>query len=153
MVQDEVHENLNVPVLPLRDVVLFPGMVIPLFVGRALSIKAIDFAMEKDKIILMVMQKAADIDDPKPDDLCAMGCIANILQILKLPDGTVKVLVEGIKRAKIISYDEDEKSCMQANVQFFSPTQITGNKDEEALIRIAINQLEQYAKLNKKNSS
>jgi len=150
MVQDAIHENLNVPVLPLRDVVLFPGMVIPLFVGRALSIKAIDCAMDKDKIILMVMQKAADIDDPEPNDLCDMGCIANILQILKLPDGTVKVLVEGVKRAKILNYLEDAETCMQANVEIFSKAETTGNKDEEALIRIAINQLEQYSKLNKK---
>ena len=87
------------PVLPLRDVVVYPHMVIPLFVGREKSIVALDLAMKADKRILLVAQKQADVDDPKADDLYRVGTIATILQLLKLPDGTVKVLVEGVDRA------------------------------------------------------
>ena len=91
----------NVPVLPLRDVVVYPHMVIPLFVGREKSIQALDVAMRTDKRIMLVAQKQADVDDPKADDLYRIGTIATILQLLKLPDGTVKVLVEGVDRARI----------------------------------------------------
>ena len=91
----------NVPVLPLRDVVVYPHMVIPLFVGREKSIQALDVAMRTDKRIMLVAQKQADVDDPKADDLYRIGTVATILQLLKLPDGTVKVLVEGVDRARI----------------------------------------------------
>lgn len=91
----------NVPVLPLRDVVVYPHMVIPLFVGREKSIQALDVAMRSDKRIMLVAQKQADVDDPKADDLYRIGTVATILQLLKLPDGTVKVLVEGVDRARI----------------------------------------------------
>ena len=90
-----------VPVLPLRDVVVYPHMVIPLFVGREKSILALDQAMRGDKQILLLAQKAADVDDPKGDDLYRIGTVATILQLLKLPDGTVKVLVEGVHRARV----------------------------------------------------
>ncbi len=149
----EVNTNQmnSIPVLPLRDVVLFPGMVIPLFVGRALSIKAIDTAMDQDKSILMVMQKSPEIEEPHADDLCEMGCLASILQILKLPDGTVKVLVEGLRRAKVNAYTEPtEHTCIQADIEVFDRIDSVEQKDEQALIRIVINQLEQYSKLNKK---
>src|SRR5271169_5704287 len=95
-----------VPVLPLRDVVVYPHMVIPLFVGRDKSIQALDQAMRTDKQILLVAQKAADVDDPKADDLYRVGTVATILQLLKLPDGTVKVLVEGVDRASIETLTE-----------------------------------------------
>ena len=91
----------EVPVLPLRDVVVYPHMVIPLFVGREKSIRALDSAMGTDKQILLVAQKSADVDDPSMKDLYSVGTLANILQLLKLPDGTVKVLVEGNQRAQI----------------------------------------------------
>ncbi|MCW4232907.1 MAG: LON peptidase substrate-binding domain-containing protein, partial [Candidatus Thiodiazotropha taylori] len=91
-----------VPVLPLRDVVVYPHMVIPLFVGRDKSIQALDSAMQSNKQILLAAQKSADVDDPDIDDMYAIGTLANILQLLKLPDGTVKVLVEGGERARII---------------------------------------------------
>src|SRR5882672_10694778 len=91
----------NMPVLPLRDVVVYPHMVIPLFVGREKSILALDAAMQADKRIMLVAQKAADVDDPKADDLYRIGTVATILQLLKLPDGTVKVLVEGVDRARM----------------------------------------------------
>src|SRR3972149_4739041 len=89
------------PLLPLRDVVVFPHMVIPLFVGRPKSIKAMEIAMEAGKSILLVAQKSAAKDEPTPEDMYAIGCVSNILQMLKLPDGTVKVLVEGSQRARI----------------------------------------------------
>ena len=98
---DEPSENSGIPVLPLRDVVVYPHMVIPLFVGREKSIVALDKAMTAGKKILLVAQRAADLDDPQPNDLYEVGTLATILQLLKLPDGTVKVLVEGGERALI----------------------------------------------------
>src|ERR1700693_1988701 len=101
----------GMPVLPLRDVVVYPHMVIPLFVGREKSIVALDLAMKADKRILLVAQKQADVDDPKADDLYRVGTIATILQLLKLPDGTVKVLVEGVDRARIEKLAASEHYC------------------------------------------
>ena len=92
-------EKIKLPLLPLRDVVVFPHMVIPLFVGRPKSIKALEVAMEAGRQIMLVAQKAAGKDEPKPDDMFEVGCVSSILQMLKLPDGTVKVLVEGVQRA------------------------------------------------------
>jgi ATP-dependent Lon protease len=146
-------EASTIPVLPLRDVVVFPGMVIPLFVGRAMSIKALDEVIDKDKTILMVMQKSPDVDEPKAKDLCAMGCVAHILQMLKLPDGTVKVLVEGKQRAKIKRYSEHKDGYINARVEIFQAEtveKINEHKDIAALLRIILSQLDQYAKLNKK---
>src|ERR1051325_4761315 len=100
---------LELPLLPLRDVVVFPHMVIPLFVGRPKSIKALETAMESGKSILLVAQKSAAKDEPSPEDLYDIGSIANILQMLKLPDGTVKVLVEGVQRARVVGV-ADEKT-------------------------------------------
>jgi ATP-dependent Lon protease len=97
----QVSEPTQLPLLPLRDVVVFPHMVIPLFVGRPKSIKALEAAMEQGKSIMLAAQKAAAKDEPSPEDIYEIGCIANILQMLKLPDGTVKVLVEGAQRARI----------------------------------------------------
>ena len=93
---DSLIETQSLPLLPLRDVVVFPHMVIPLFVGRPKSIKALETAMEAGKNILLVAQKSAAKDEPVPEDMYEIGCLANILQMLKLPDGTVKVLVEGV---------------------------------------------------------
>ena len=101
-------EQIRLPLLPLRDVVVFPHMVIPLFVGRPKSIKALEAAMEAGKSIMLVAQKTAAKDEPTDKDLYEVGCIANILQMLKLPDGTVKVLVEGTQRANILSVTDDE---------------------------------------------
>ncbi len=95
------QEPVELPLLPLRDVVVFPHMVIPLFVGRPRSIKALELAMEAGSSVMLVAQKSAGKDEPTPDDLYEIGCAANILQMLKLPDGTVKVLVEGLQRARI----------------------------------------------------
>src|SRR5216684_403028 len=104
---DPSQTTVTYPLLPLRDVVVFPHMVIPLFVGRPKSIKALESAMEGGKHIMLVAQKAAAKDEPTSKDLHEVGCVANILQMLKLPDGTVKVLVEGIQRAKTLSIAEE----------------------------------------------
>ena len=95
------------PLLPLRDIVIFPSMVIPLFVGREKSIRALQEVMKSDKSIVLVTQKNSEVDDPESKDLYAYGCLSKVLQLLKLPDGTVKVLVESIKRVKIIEYKDD----------------------------------------------
>ncbi len=107
-VSASVPAQAGMPVLPLRDVVVYPHMVIPLFVGREKSIVALDLAMKADKRILLVAQKQADVDDPKGEDLYRVGTVATILQLLKLPDGTVKVLVEGVDRASIEKLIEGE---------------------------------------------
>ncbi len=103
----EVKQNL--PLLPLRDIVVFPSMVIPLFVGRDKSITALNEVMKDNKKIVLVTQKNSEVDDPKRNDLFSFGCESTILQLLKLPDGTVKVLVEGLKRVKIVDFIEQEK--------------------------------------------
>ena len=96
------------PLLPLRDIVIFPSMVVPLFVGREKSIKALQEVMKSDKSIVLITQKNSEMDDPEDKDLFSYGCLSKILQLLKLPDGTVKVLVEGEKRVKILKYNENE---------------------------------------------
>ncbi len=136
------------PLLPLRDVVVFPHMVIPLFVGRAKSIKALESAMEAGKSIVLVAQKTAAKDEPAADDLYRVGSIANILQMLKLPDGTVKVLVEGTQRAKILRV-LDEKSHFDADIDPVPVDDSLGN-EAEAMRRALINQFDQYVKLNKR---
>ncbi len=141
-------EALELPLLPLRDVVVFPHMVIPLFVGRPKSIRALETAMESGKSILLVAQKSAAKDEPDADDMYRIGCIANILQMLKLPDGTVKVLVEGVQRARI---DEivDRGSLFVAEVKPV-PTDAGPDNETEAMRRAILAQFDQYVKLNKK---
>ncbi|QEL64665.1 ATP-dependent protease La [Oryzomicrobium terrae] len=141
-------ETVELPLLPLRDVVVFPHMVIPLFVGRPKSIKALEAAMEAGKSILLVAQKSAAKDDPNPEDLYPIGCIANILQMLKLPDGTVKVLVEGGQRARVVSVDV-QQSLFIAVASPISPEE-EGDHEIEAMRRAVIAQFDQYVKLNKK---
>src|SRR5712664_4818858 len=136
------------PLLPLRDVVVFPHMVIPLFVGRPKSIKAMEIAMEAGKNILLVAQRSAAKDEPTAEDLYKIGCISNILQMLKLPDGTVKVLVEGSQRARIQSID-DMRSHYVSEATAVSAD--AGDVTEiEAMRRALIAQFDQYVKLNKK---
>ena len=137
------------PVLPLRDVVVYPHLVIPLFVGREKSIKALDSAMQDNKQILLIAQKSAEVDDPSIDDLHQIGTLANILQLLKLPDGTVKVLVEGVERAKVESYREDEE-FFSAEIEQIKDVLELDQKEEEVLMRSAITLFDQYVKLNKK---
>ncbi len=136
------------PVLPLRDIVVFPHMVVPLFVGREKSVRALEEVMRTDKHILLVTQKDRDQDDPAPGDIFEVGVIATVLQLLKLPDGTVKVLVEGKGRAKLRSYTERE-AFYEAAVEDIE--EFGGVADEtEALSRAVIEQFESYVKLNKK---
>ncbi len=136
------------PLLPLRDVVVFPHMVIPLFVGRAKSIKALESAMEAGKSIVLVAQKSAAKDEPSTDDLYRIGSIASILQMLKLPDGTVKVLVEGTQRAKVLRV-LDEDTHFDADIEPVAADDNLGH-EAEAMRRALINQFDQYVKLNKK---
>jgi len=142
------QETIELPLLPLRDVVVFPHMVIPLFVGRPKSIKALENAMESGRSILLVAQKSAAKDEPAAEDLYDIGCIANILQMLKLPDGTVKVLVEGTQRGKIESV-LDERTLFLAQVTPVVGDE-HGNHEIEAMRRAIISQFDQYVKLNKK---
>ena len=105
------------PILPLRDIVVFPSMVVPLFVGREKSIKALQEVMKSDKSIILITQKNSEIDDPTSKDLYQYGCMSKVLQLLKLPDGTVKVLVEGEKRVKIKNYNENKKDFLLCEVE------------------------------------
>lgn len=139
---------IAIPALPLRDVVVYPHMVIPLFVGRSKSIKALEIAMAKGKQIFLVAQKDAAIDDPKPEDLYQIGTVSTILQLLKLPDGTVKVLVEGTHRGKITSIKEEDGYYL-VEYELLQDT-LLDPTEREALARVLLNQFEEYIKLNKK---
>ena len=142
--------ELDLPLLPLRDVVVFPHMVIPLFVGRAKSIKALELAMEGDRRIMLVAQKTASKDEPAAEDMFDVGCVSTILQMLKLPDGTVKVLVEGQQRA-LVKQVADEESHFTASVTPVEPEGDAHEQSEiEALRRAVTQQFDQYVKLNKK---
>ena len=145
---DNQLESEIYPLIPLRDVVVFPHMVIPLFVGREKSNKALEAAMESGKQIMLVAQRSAAKDDPTESDLYSLGTVANILQMLKLPDGTVKVLVEGVRRAKLISMSSDGEymSCQAESVS----DEVVDGSDLEAMRRAVLSQFEQYVKLNKK---
>jgi ATP-dependent Lon protease len=136
------------PVLPLRDIVVFPHMIVPLFVGREKSVRALEDVMKDDKQILLVTQKNAAQDDPSTSDIYTVGTIGTVLQLLKLPDGTVKVLVEGGQRARIVRFAEND-SFFQANAEVVGekPGQ---HQEIEALARTVVSQFEQYIKLNKK---
>jgi len=142
------EDNSLIPVLPLRDVVVYPHMVIPLFVGRDKSIKALEAAMEEDKQILLVAQKSAGQDDPEIEDIYRVGTISSILQLLKLPDGTVKVLVEGIERAKVSEFSDSEE-YFSAEIETF-PAEDLEDRETEVLMRSVLAQFDQYVKLNKK---
>ena len=143
-----LESSNNFPLIPLRDVVVFPHMVIPLFVGRAKSNKALEIAMEAGKHVMLVAQRSASKDDPEAEDLYQVGSIANILQMLKLPDGTVKVLVEGVRRARVLEV-ADHESYLSCSVEDLMDEEI----DLDALggmRRALLSQFEQYVKVNKK---
>ena len=143
--------KINLPLLPLRDIVVFPSMVIPLFVGRDKSITALNEVMKKDKKIILVTQKNSEVDDPKKEDVFSYGCESSILQLLKLPDGTVKVLVEGNKRVKIGDFKDEEKFITCAFE--YQSDQLTNNEDLLPLAFTAIRRLEKLTSINKKISS
>ncbi|MCW8830346.1 MAG: LON peptidase substrate-binding domain-containing protein, partial [Gammaproteobacteria bacterium] len=147
--QSSLSVAIEVPVLPLRDVVVYPHMVIPLFVGREKSIQALDTAMQNDKKILLVAQKSADIDDPGIDDVHEIGTLASILQLLKLPDGTIKVLVEGVQRAKVEDLHESGDFFV-ANYSELEDVSAEDERELEILSRSILNVFDQYVKLNKK---
>ncbi len=136
------------PVLPLRDIVVFPHMIVPLFVGRDKSVRALEDVMKEDKQILLVAQKDAAVDDPAPEDIHTVGTIGAVLQLLKLPDGTVKVLVEGGNRAEIKSFSDND-DFFQAYAEVIEDPE-TDSKELQALARSVVTQFEQYVKLNKK---
>ncbi|WAI11662.1 MAG: endopeptidase La [Buchnera aphidicola (Macrosiphum albifrons)] len=144
----ERSERITIPVLPLRDVVIYPHMVIPLFVGRKKSIKCIETSMNNDKKIMLIAQKEASKDEPATNDLFNIGTISSILQMLKLPDGTVKVLIEGLQRAYIKNLTSNGQHFIAEVELMISPTII--DKEQEVLIRTTISQFEAYIKLNKK---
>lgn len=144
----EDHDQMDMPILALRDVVVYPHMVIPLFVGRNKSIQCLEFAMENNKQIFLVAQKDASIDEPTADDIYTTGTIATILQLLKLPDGTVKVLVEGSVRGSILQYDQHEPFFKGRILSMIDEP--VPESDQEVLSRTAISQFEGYVKLNKK---
>ena len=140
----------KVPVLPLRDVVVYPNMVVPLFVGRDKSIKSLEDAMnDNNKTILLVTQKSPDIDDPNESELYQVGCLASILQLLKLPDGTMKVLVEGLSRANILDVT-DHDSSLTASYEIIDKKKSISNTHEDALSRALEDTFSQYVKMNKK---
>ena len=143
--------KIEKPLLPLRDIVVFPNMVIPLFVGRDKSISALNEVMKKDKKIILITQKNSEIDDPKKTDIFTYGCEGNILQLLKLPDGTVKVLVEGIKRVKILDFKDNEKFIICEYTHY--PDVISKDEDLLPLAMTAVRRLEKLTSINKKISS
>ena len=139
----------NIPVLPLRDIVVFPHMVVPLFVGRDKSVKALEKVMAGDKRIMLITQKSASVDDPKKDDLFDFGTIANVLQLLKLPDGTVKVLVEGLQRASINMFTDNE-DYLVANIDLIDENNDSSDKKLRALSKSITDLFDKYVNLNKK---
>ena len=145
-----MNVKITLPLLPLRDIVVFPSMVIPLFVGRDKSISALNEVMKKDKKIILVTQKNSEVDDPKNTDIFMYGCEGNILQLLKLPDGTVKVLVEGHRRIKVLDFKDDEK-FITCNFTYQND-EIAKNEDLMPLALTAVRRLEKLTSINKKIS-
>ena len=145
---NEISEQNLMPLLPLRDVVVYPHLVIPLFVGRAKSVRALEIASESNKQILLVAQKSANKDEPDANDLYDIGTFATVLQMLKLPDGTVKVLVEGLHRVRVSDFVETEECFLAKAEKIADP--IENDSETEALMRTVFTQFDQYVKLNKK---
>src|SRR3954447_18191699 len=144
-------ETRSYPVLPLRDIVVFPHMIVPLFVGREKSIKALEEVMKSDTFILLATQKNASDDDPATGAIYQIGTLASVLQLLKLPDGTVKVLVEGAERAKIIKYNDERSDFYEASAAVLA-VEAGDRVEAEALARSVVTEFEGYVKLNKKVS-
>ena len=143
-----MEKKINSPLLPLRDIVVFPSMVIPLFVGRDKSITALNEVMKHNKKIILVTQKNSEIDDPKSSDVFNYGCESNILQLLKLPDGTVKVLVEGTKRVKIVDFLNNDKFLTCTYVE--ESDVLEKEEDLTPLALTAVKRLEKLNSINKK---
>ena len=141
--------DLNLPLLPLRDIVVFPGMIVPLFVGRDKSVVALEKAMAANKEIFLVAQLDPAEDDPDKDDLYNIGVTATIMQLLKLPDGTVRVLVEGKQRAELRNLVDRGSDFVEANISLIAEANAEG-PEATALMRSVTEQFENYSKLNKK---
>ena len=136
------------PLLPLRDIVIFPSIVVPLFVGRKKSIKALEEVMKSDKSVVLVTQKNSEVDDPSEKDIYSYGCLSKVLQLLKLPDGTVKVLVEGLARVKILEIEDDVKKYLSCKTQI-----IEADKENEEHKVFASNLIKKFEKLSSLNLS
>lgn len=149
MASQPTQSLVDLPVLPLRDVVVYPNMVIPLFVGREKSIRALDAAMDADKQILLVAQRSPDVDDPRPQDLYAVGTVSTVLQLLKLPDGTIKVLVEGVSRAEVTGVAEGTE-FLTAKARALEPSSSRDPREVEAAAKSLMSVFEQYVKVNRK---
>ena len=145
----QTSSNETLPVLPLRDIVVFPYMIVPLFVGRERSVAALDNVVYHDKQVLLLTQKSAADDDPKSDDLYSIGTVGSILQLLKLPDGTVKVLVEGLRRVKVYEYT-DKEDYIEARIEDYNSEENEDDPELNALAKAVSGHFEQYVKLNKK---
>ena len=145
----DISQHAVLPVLPLRDVVVYPHMVIPLFVGREKSVRALEAAMDGDKQIVLVAQTSPDVDDPGPGELFDVGTVATVLQLLKLPDGTIKVLVEGLSRCRILGYT-DRDGQLSARHEPVADLVLREERELEVLGRTLLNQFEQFVKLNRK---
>ena len=147
-----MNKTQYTPTLPLRDIVVFPGMIVPLFVGREKSIRALNEVMKTNKKIVLVTQKNPEVDDPKSEDLYSFGCESKILQLLKLPDGTVKVLAEGMDRIKILTIDKEEKEYLSTSFEVIKD-KIDSKEDSLAFSTAIVRKLEKLTNLNKKMSS
>ena len=138
--EPQIIDQGQYPVLPLRDIVVFPGMVVPLFVGREKSINALNSVMDKYKKIILAAQKSHDVDDPKDNEIYQVGCLGEILQLLKLPDGTVKILVEGKERVKINEYHNEEKNYLLASCSKLADD--LGKEDLSLLSKAVLNKFD-----------
>jgi len=148
--ESQKNNQAQYPVLPLRDIVVFPGMVVPLFVGREKSINALNNVMDKYKKIILAAQKSHDVDDPKDNEIYQVGCLGEILQLLKLPDGTVKILVEGKERVKINQYHNEEKNFLLASCSTLADD--LGKEDLSLLSKAVLNKFDKLVKVSKKVS-
>ena len=148
--ESQKNNQAQYPVLPLRDIVVFPGMVVPLFVGREKSINALNNVMDKYKKIILAAQKSHDVDDPKDNEIYQVGCLGEILQLLKLPDGTVKILVEGKERVKINQYHNEEKNFLLASCSTLADD--VGKEDLSLLSKAVLNKFDKLVKISKKVS-
>ncbi|MBO6485891.1 MAG: LON peptidase substrate-binding domain-containing protein, partial [Pelagibacteraceae bacterium] len=137
------------PLLPLRDIVIFPSIVTPLFVGRKKSIKALEEVMKSDKSMVLVTQKNSEVDDPQEEHIYSYGCLSKVLQLLKLPDGTVKVLVEGLERVKILEIDKDNKKYLNCKISII-PSE-NDNEDTRTFASSLIKKFEKLSTLSKKD--
>ena len=140
--------QIVIPLLPLRDIVVYPGMITPLFVGRPKSISALEEVMTKDKKIYLVTQKDAETDDPLPNEIYNIGCIGKVIQLLKLPDGTIKALIEAQDKAKTLKYIKDSNYYL-VNAEITNKSKFKKSSKAEALIRRLLTRFETYAKLNR----